>query len=176
MPHDQVEVVVSLSLSTHHNMVNQSLISASLNTKPPTGMHSTCWFYLELGGRVRGKVLELGYGVSAFNLLTRIWRICYMNLGKASKSSGEFLFAPKTLWVTASWSKGSRQGSGEQAYSKTAPVYTHTYSTLLGLFWQGLVTPSLREPLRLSGKNWKSLFDITETQVSLISLVLAKCW
>ncbi|EDL85920.1 rCG37312 [Rattus norvegicus] len=54
MPHDQVEVVVSLSLSTHHNMVSQRVFtSASLNTKHPTEMHSTCWFHLELGGRER---------------------------------------------------------------------------------------------------------------------------
>lgn len=99
MPHDQVEVVVSLSLSAHHHVVSQSLfISASLNTKPPTGMHSTCWFYFELGGKVRGRVLEVGYVVSAFSPLTQ----SYMNLGEASKSSGGFLVAPKTLWVTAS--------------------------------------------------------------------------
>ena len=56
MPHDRVEVVVSLSLLTCHNMVNQSLlISARLNTKHPRGMHST-WFHLELGGRASGKI------------------------------------------------------------------------------------------------------------------------
>lgn len=34
MPHDWIEVVVSLSLSTCHNMINHSLlISAGLNTK-----------------------------------------------------------------------------------------------------------------------------------------------
>lgn len=40
----------------------------------------------------------MGYSVSAFSLLTQ----SYMNLGEASKSSGGFLVAPKTLWVTAS--------------------------------------------------------------------------
>lgn len=67
MPQDQVKAVMPLNLLTHHNMVNQSLlVSASLNTKHPTGMHST-WFHLELGGRAKGKVLEMGRSLFAFS-------------------------------------------------------------------------------------------------------------
>lgn len=91
------------------------------------------------------EVLEVGYSVSAFSLLTH----SYVNLGKASKSwmvLGSLLhprhYDHSKLIVGF---QGGDWGAG--IFQNSTRLHSHTQYPL-GLFWQMLVTTSLREPLK----------------------------
>lgn len=145
MPHDQVEVVVSLILSTHHNMVNQKSLHF-IQSQHKTPKRDALNLLVLFGTRWQGKREGIRSG---------IWCVCIQSRHTQLHESGEGI--QELFWVpccTQDIMGHSKLIIGFQAGDWRTGIFQnstrlHSYTQYpLGLFWQMLVTTSSREPLK----------------------------